>query len=749
MDIFYKRPLSLILCILLGGFCLFSFLDNDLLPLAFVLLLLICLLLSPKAGGRTVCLLAAFALCISLLAATIYPIYFRVHERYRGTVKIEAIVTNLDNSRPYETVLDIKTERIEGDRVGAHRLKMSLAPDEAVGILLGSVIVFDGELAAFESSDDFDAESYYSSRGFSSMAIVGGDIEITGREKIPDFGRLRDLISRKTVLQSGKEAASLFSALFTGERDHLSEDLRLDFTRIGINHVLALSGMHLAILAALLDKLLRVMGLGKKPRLLLLSAAVVFYMAMTGFSSSVTRAGIMLIITSLSFLFSSSRDSFTSLCVAVFLILLVEPYAYSDISLWLSALATLGVMEAANLGKRKTKRWCYTPEPRGKGILRKLLTGAGITLFAMSATLAISAFTFSGISPLSIITTPIFSFLAEVYIYAGLAALALGSFIPIGMILPPIYRIIAESASSISEWDIAYFSSDFIAVKIMAVISAMVFFTFIVIKVRQKIVGAVIAVSFLVVTLIVSGSLTMTERGKDGLLYHADDGCECILMRGDGELALLDLSSGIARSKYTLQDALGEVNAVEVDHLVFAYYTTNLPEKAEAAASAVLTSKIYIPFPKNDGERAIADEVAVLLEESHSTLCYYTEDVGISLGEFTLTRLYASEYGDGAPRGVTSIERDGEKLVYLSSGIFEDNAGSSVAENAIATCEHLILGSGGKSYKSSYVFSSKLDDLKTLILSGKRMTLTQEALIHYDENGADFYLRPESVEILP
>ena len=310
------------------------------------------------------CLAAILALLISLLSATLDPIYFRVHERYDGSVKIEAVVTDIDSSRAYETTLDLKTKRIDEVSFGSYKLKMSLSPYEAKGLSAGSVICFEGELLPFESSGSFHAEAYYASRGFSARVSHVGEIEIVERRAVLDFGYLRELIARKTVMQSGEEAASLFIALFTGERDMLSENLRLDFTRLGINHVLALSGMHLAILSALFDKLLRLLLLGKKPRVLLLGAIVFFYMAMTGFSASVTRAGVMHIITSLTFLLASPRDSFTSLCFAVFLIVLVEPYAIRDIGLWLSALATLGVIEAAELCRRKYKRWCYRPEPR-------------------------------------------------------------------------------------------------------------------------------------------------------------------------------------------------------------------------------------------------------------------------------------------------------------------------------------------------------------------------------------------------
>ena len=749
MDIFYKRPLSLILCILLGGFCLFSLLPKNFILLGFLLLLLFILLIAPRAGGRWVCLFAISALLISLLSAALYPTYFRLNERFSGTVKVEAVVTEVYSSSYNEAILDIRTKRIDGSACGAHKLKMYLTPSEAQGLSEGAIIRFDGKFLPFENSGSFDAERYYASRGFSSQVSPSSKIEIIGHRNYIDFDHLRELIARKTIMQSGEESASLFIALFTGERDLLSENLRLDFTRLGINHVLALSGMHLAILSALLEKLLCRISLGKKPRLIIIAAIVLFYMAMTGFSASVTRAGIMLVLTSITYHLSSPRDSFTSLCIAVFLIVLAEPYSITDLGLWLSALATLGVIAAAELGRRKYKRWCYRPEPREKRILRRILTAVLVTLFAINATLLLSVSSFSGISPLSVVTTPVFSFLAEIYIYLGLAALVTGSLIPIGILLQPMYAITAGLASFISEWEGAYFSSSFTAVKIIIVISTIAFFSFLVLKFRQKILCVAVVISILISVFAVAGTLTLSERSREILTYRIDERSECILMRAEETLAILDLSCGTASSEYTLRSALEDAYTVEAEYLVFAYYTANLPEKAEAAAGAFLTHRIYLSRPRNEKERRLADAVEAVLENSHTELCYYTDSIEIKLGDFTLTRLYASEYGDGAPRSAMTVERDGETLLYLSSGIMEDKTGADVALDATKFCEHLIFGMGGKSYKTDYIFSAMHDGIKTLILAGQRLRLTQDALAYYENDGRKFYLRPDRVDFLP
>ena len=67
-------------------------------------------------------------------------------------------------------------------------------------------------------------------------------------------------------------------------------------------------------------------------------------MAMTGFTPAVTRAGIMQIFLICAPLFRRERDSITSLSFALFVLLVVNPYAVASVGLHLSFSATLGII---------------------------------------------------------------------------------------------------------------------------------------------------------------------------------------------------------------------------------------------------------------------------------------------------------------------------------------------------------------------------------------------------------------------
>jgi predicted membrane metal-binding protein len=121
--------------------------------------------------------------------------------------------------------------------------------------------------------------------------------------------RLREFILRTL----GSESGGLFLALFAADRSYLDGKLSLDFRRIGISHLLALSGMHLAILSFFIHRLLSLLHIKKMARTVIVMLFVILYMFFTGFPLSVVRAGVMLFFVSLYYLLALPRDSLTVL----------------------------------------------------------------------------------------------------------------------------------------------------------------------------------------------------------------------------------------------------------------------------------------------------------------------------------------------------------------------------------------------------------------------------------------------------
>lgn len=155
----------------------------------------------------------------------------------------------------------------------------------------------------------------------------------------------REFISDKLSDNMYDQYAGAVSAMMTGNKESLSEDIQLNFSHSGISHLFAVSGFHLSLWTSMIflifDKLI-----GKKKIIGNIFAVlfVVFFMAMTGFSESVVRSGIMMLIFLIGKIIEQKADSLNSLFAALSIILFINPYLALSTSLLMSFLATLGIV---------------------------------------------------------------------------------------------------------------------------------------------------------------------------------------------------------------------------------------------------------------------------------------------------------------------------------------------------------------------------------------------------------------------
>ena len=157
------------------------------------------------------------------------------------------------------------------------------------------------------------------------------------------------------------------------------------------------------MIAAVVLMLLQATRLRKKLCYLLTCASVVAFMALTGFSSSVMRAGIMLIVFYLGKFFYAKADSLNSLGIATLLLTIVNPFAAGDLGLLLSVSSTLGIIlfegYFEELFKRLAKKLKY-----GAKLVEKLAGSVAVTVSATLATMPVIMLSFGRVSLISVVS---------------------------------------------------------------------------------------------------------------------------------------------------------------------------------------------------------------------------------------------------------------------------------------------------------------------------------------------------------
>jgi len=161
---------------------------------------------------------------------------------------------------------------------------------------------------------------------------------------------VRDFFEANLSLQN----QAILKALVLGERQGITRELREVFNISGLSHVLAVSGLHIAIVAWLcytfLKKLLSLSSLLilrtdiRRLSALMTCLPVIGYTGLTGFQISAVRAMIMGLAYLLSLVLGREKEVWSTLAIAALIVLGLDPHALFSISAQLSFLAVVGIL---------------------------------------------------------------------------------------------------------------------------------------------------------------------------------------------------------------------------------------------------------------------------------------------------------------------------------------------------------------------------------------------------------------------
>ena len=155
---------------------------------------------------------------------------------------------------------------------------------------VGEIVAVRGEVAPLGRFDD------YQRRRGANAAVEVTSMRRTGARRggvagIVDGARRRAEAGLARGLPEPE--AALLRGMVLGQDERLADDVRDEFERSGLAHVLAVSGQNVMLLATLVLAAGSVLGLPLRTRLLVALALVAFYVPLTGAGPSIQRAGVM------------------------------------------------------------------------------------------------------------------------------------------------------------------------------------------------------------------------------------------------------------------------------------------------------------------------------------------------------------------------------------------------------------------------------------------------------------------------
>ena len=247
-------------------------------------------------------------------------------------------------------------------------------------------------------------------------------------ERFADFPvKLRNSIATMLDQVFPEDTASFAKALLLGDTSDLDYETNTDFSVSGIRHVVAVSGLHISILFAL------VYTLTLKRKWLSAVIAIpllVLFAAIAGFTPSIVRACLMQILMILSLLVNKEYDPPTALAFSVLVLLAVDPVTITSVSFQLSVGCMIGIFLFSRrihdylMDKKRLGRWKFgTWRCR---IARWIAGSVGVTIGAMIVTAPLCAVNFGLISLVGILTNIMVLWLISLIFYGIMLACLIG-----------------------------------------------------------------------------------------------------------------------------------------------------------------------------------------------------------------------------------------------------------------------------------------------------------------------------------
>lgn len=242
--------------------------------------------------------------------------------------------------------------------------------------------------------EEFDYKSFLAGKGIHHRQFLGRGVQVFDGSEASGIEFLlpqvrRYLLARIDSTVSFASSRQIAAALLLGEKSSLDREIREAYAATGTMHILAVSGLHVGIIYAILFFPLRYLKLSSSKKKLYLSGVILLiwcYALLTGFSPSVIRAATMFSLFTIGDMRKRKPSSWNLLGLSATIMLVFDPGAFREVGFQLSYLAVAGILALQPL----IVRWWIPPNK----FLEYFWQLAAVSIAAQLATFPLSVFYF-------------------------------------------------------------------------------------------------------------------------------------------------------------------------------------------------------------------------------------------------------------------------------------------------------------------------------------------------------------------
>lgn len=537
-------------------------------------------------------------------------------------------------------------------------------------------------------------------------------------------------------------------ALLLGDSTELDYETDTAFRISGIRHIIAVSGLHVAIIYSLISAV----TFRRRYLTALLGIPVMFvFAAVAGFTPSVTRACIMVGLMMLSQVFNREYDSPTALAFASLVMLVRNPLVITSVSFQMSVCCVAGIL----LFSEPISGWLksHLGNPKGKSIKARLkrwfISSVSVTLSSMSLTTPMSAFYFGTVSLIGVVTNLLTLWVVN-FIFNGLVAVCLAALLSVkaasflGLVLAWPIRFVLSAAKYLAGLPLAalYTQSDYVIAWLVFVY--ILLSVFLLSRNKRPVILTCCAVLGLCAALLASW---LEPLADDVRLTALDVGQgQSLILQHEGKTFLIDCGgSNDEIVANTAAETLLSQGITHLDGIILTHADRDHAGAVKYLLSRVTTDLLFLPVTTD------AETAAEITSAVDGQVVWVEDNIILTVGDAELT-IFGPTFTSESNENSLCVLFESENCDILVTG----DRGSLgemllLREMDLPQVDLLIVGHHGSKYSTSEELLAQVQPEAAIIsvsASNPYGHPTQEVLDRLEESGCRVYRTDENGTII-
>lgn len=290
----------------------------------------------------SICFVISLAVGVGSMALRIVPI-LRLQD-YVNKVSVTCVVDEITSIKGYLRI-GLDDVKVDGKNL-AQDVQLTTyyySDSEELSIKVGDKLQFESSVRLtplFDSASNIVSylygNAYRVQLDYEDIVISEGKADARHVIKQHVFNQLSDVMN--------SDNAGIAYGMLFGGKEYLNNEISDMFSYAGVAHILAVSGLHVGLVVALITWILRKTKVNKWVGLVINFIFLFFYCWLCNFTPSVTRASVMSLVLLLANASGREYDPLSSLCLAGCLILALNPLNLMSVGFQLSFLCVLSII---------------------------------------------------------------------------------------------------------------------------------------------------------------------------------------------------------------------------------------------------------------------------------------------------------------------------------------------------------------------------------------------------------------------